>query len=844
MRKSILLASAAALAASCVSLSAARAQDETAQNESIDFGDIIVTATKRAQSLQDVPIAVSAVSAEQLKNAGVTDIRELQNLAPSLFLSASSSEVAGTTARVRGVGTTGDNPGLESAVAVFIDGVYRSRNNVGLTELGEVERIEVLRGPQGTLFGRNASAGLINVVTAGPKFTTGGYGEASYGNYDAIRFAGGITGAVVEDKLAARIDGVYTKRDGMIDDVVNGASYNDRDRWLLRGQMLFTPNDDLSVRLIADYSKRNENCCAAVTLVRGSTAAIIEALGGQLGSGAGGASSDDPYDRESATTPGRGFQQDVTEWGMSGEVNWDFGDTSMTSITAYRDWKAWRSQDIDYTSADILYRDTDGMVQEFKTFSQELRFNGKVGILDWLVGAYYAHEVLTLDDAVRVGSDYGAYADALVRASVPTFPGYALFRPFVQAATGSAALASLAPASLTFPEGSGVVQDSWKQTSDNWALFTHNIINVTDKFSVSLGLRYTEEKKKLKANLLANNQACDDLMGFLTNPAVPSAVASALSSLATLPCLPFFNSAVDGNYNSSRKETEWTGTAALNYKFTNRMSAYVSYAKGYKAGGFNLDRAAMSTAAPSADELQFDAEKVDAYEVGMKFRNDSGTFGINAAAFYSDFKDFQLNTFNGISYVVANLPGSTVSKGIEIETYVTPIDALMLNGGLTIASTKYDDNLGNTGLFAPPSASAPAGGALWQLAGRQITSAPKYSISGGATYKENLPGSSLMGLVHVDVRYTSDINTGSDLDAEKIQDSVFLINARIGVLGEDERWGVELWGRNLTNKNYMQVGFDGPLQGSGTKNALVNTQTFNAFLAEPRTYGITLRARF
>ena len=841
MNKPLLFSSVIAITASLAS--GAWAQ-ETAQADTMDFGDIIVTATKRAQSLQDVPIAVSAVSAEQLKNSGITDIRELQNLSPSLFLSTSASEVAGTTARIRGVGTTGDNPGLESAVAVFIDGVYRSRNNVGLTELGEVERIEVLRGPQGTLFGRNASAGLINVVTAGPKFETGGYAEASYGNYDAIRMAGGITGAVVEDKLAARLDGVFFKRDGTMDDAVNGESYSDRDRWLLRGQMLFTPNDDLSVRLIGDYSKRDENCCASVTLVRGGTAAIIEALGGQLGSGGGGVASSDPYDRESATTPGRGFQQDVTEWGLSGEINWDIGDTSVTSITAYRDWKAWRSQDVDFSSADILYRDTDGMVQQFKTFSQEVRLNGKVGMLDWLVGGYYAHEVLTLDDSVLIGEDFQAYADSLVRLSVPTFPGYALFRPFVQAATGSAALASLAPASLLFPSGSGVARDNWKQTSDNWALFTHNIINVTDKFSVTVGLRYTEEKKKLRANLEADNQACADLTSFLANPAVPSAVASALRSLATLPCLPLFNPATDGSYASSRKETEWSGTAALNYKFTDRLSAYVSYSKGYKAGGFNLDRAALSTTNPDADELQFDAEKVDAYEVGVKFRNDRGTFGINAAAFYSDFSDFQLNTFNGISYVVANLPGNTVSKGIEIETYVNPIDPLMLSGGLTIASTKYDDDLGTDPLFAAPTASVPAGGALWQLPGRQITNAPKYSVSGAATYKDNLPGSSLMGLVHVDFRYTSDINTGSDLDAEKVQDGVLLVNARVGVMGEDERWGVELWARNLTNKDYMQVGFDGPLQGSGTKNALVNTQTFNAFLAEPRTYGITLRARF
>ena len=188
--------------------------------------EMIVTATKREQSIQDIPVAVSAFSGELLKNSGITDARQLVGLAPSFFLSSSASEAAGATARIRGIGTTGDNAGLESAVAIFIDGVYRNRSNVGLTELGEVERIEVLRGPQGTLFGRNASAGLVNVITKQPEFELGGYGEATYGNFDQLRFAAGITGPIVEDVLAALIDAVYFELDGFLDDAVTGDEFN------------------------------------------------------------------------------------------------------------------------------------------------------------------------------------------------------------------------------------------------------------------------------------------------------------------------------------------------------------------------------------------------------------------------------------------------------------------------------------------------------------------------------------------------------------------------------------------------------------------------------------------
>ncbi|RYE62996.1 MAG: TonB-dependent receptor, partial [Oxalobacteraceae bacterium] len=231
-----------------------------------DPNQIIVTAQGRSEALSDVPIAVSAVTAESLERTGATDIRQLNQVAPSLLVSSTGSESNGS-ARIRGIGTVGDNPGLESSVATFIDGVYRSRSGIGLNELGEIDRIEVLRGPQGTLFGRNASAGLINIVSKAPSFTFGGKAEASYGNYNYWRASGSVTGPLSET-VAARIDGVYVKRDGFYKNVdATGKTIdriNDRNRYFVRGQLLFQPSSDLSVRLIGDYTNRDESCCAAV----------------------------------------------------------------------------------------------------------------------------------------------------------------------------------------------------------------------------------------------------------------------------------------------------------------------------------------------------------------------------------------------------------------------------------------------------------------------------------------------------------------------------------------------------------------------------------------------------
>ena len=385
-------------------------------------GDIIVTATKRNQTLATVPIAVSAVTGDQLRNAGAVDIRALNQLSPSLLVSSASAETSGS-ARIRGIGTVGENPGIESSVATFVDGVYRSRSGVGLTELGAVDRIEVLRGPQGTLFGRNASAGLISVTTSQPNFDPQGYATVSYGNYNAIRIEGGVTGGL-SDKVAARIDGAWFKRDGFLENVINGEDVNNRDRWLLRGKLLIQPNDDLKILLIGDYAKRDEDCCAGA--YSPAQTAALDGSGNLIVSNnnnvinilrsLGGVITDTPSNRQTSITPGRDFHSNVTDWGISGQLDWSFADgkINLTSITAYRDWSLGRGQDLDFNNVDILYR--TNQTNEFRTFSEELRLQGELvdNRLNWLVGGYYANEKLAVQDDMKYGQQYQQYANLLI----------------------------------------------------------------------------------------------------------------------------------------------------------------------------------------------------------------------------------------------------------------------------------------------------------------------------------------------------------------------------------------------------------------------------------------------
>jgi outer membrane receptor protein involved in Fe transport len=933
MKKSLLLLSAGVAALTLP----AHAQD-VPQGDVADTYDpnaIIVTATRRASPLSEVPIAVSAVTAESMQNSGASDIRQLNQLAPSLLVSSSGTEANGS-ARIRGIGTVGDNPGLESSVAVFIDGVYRSRTGAGLTDLGEIERIEVLRGPQGTLFGRNTSAGLLNIVSKAPEFTFGGSGEITYGNYDYWRLAGRVTGPISE-AIALSLDGVWSKRDGFLDMVDPAGNKigetNDRDRYFLRGQALFEPTDDLSVRIIGDYTNRDESCCGAVyidTREKVGTApndwaanptnrivTILQSLGATYPNGPT-PYTQDPYERNISITPGREYVSKLQDWGISGEVNYDFGPAKLTSITAYRDYKSKDYGDYDYNTADILYRDP-GTFRQFKTFTQELRLQGSAfgGMLDWLAGGYYANEKLTLRDNIRFGEDYGAFAACRLMAGAGPVSnlspaqlslcgspaGVAALIGGTQAALNAAltpAVGAAQAAAISGGLGSGLtalssigdsgdVDSRYFQKSENWALFTHNIVHITDKLDLTLGLRYTHEKKTFSADLNNNNAICAALQAsslptLATTPALGNAARLA-QGILTLGCLGNASTSINAlDLNDDMSDGEFSGTGVLSYKATDDLMVYASYSKGYKAGGYNLDRFQLGTTGippfgtspfpyfsprtnADAATLRFAAEKVDAYELGLKFSRSN--WGVNIAAFRQEFQNFQLNTFNGTSFVVQNINGcdealgaggtcgdtkpGLVSQGVEIEMNASPVRNFRVAGGLMYARAKFANRL-----VGSSDGTRPLDPALFMLPGNLNSNAPEYVATASLTWTPDIGTDGMSALFYVDGRMTSDYNTGSDLFPEKEQDGYTVINARIGLRGPEQRWAVEFWGQNILNTKYTQIGFNSPLQGSGPCNSTVAqlgqtcggnivgmvNQNFSAYLAEPRTYGITLRGKF
>jgi len=894
------------------------AQDATDTTDDSADAPIVVTAQGRAQLLSDVPVAISAVNAEALQNSGANDIRQLNQVAPSLLVSSTGSEANGS-ARIRGIGTVGDNPGLESSVPVFIDGVYRSRSGIGLNELGEIDRIEVQRGPQGTLGGRNSSAGLISIYSKKPDFNFGANGEITYGNYDYWRLAGSVTGPL-GDTLAARLDGVWVKRDGFYNDTNNDRDVNNRDRYFLRGQLLFEPTDALSIRLIADYTYRDEECCAATyidssvnpyignlnnpgvpaTATTNSIVRVLADLGQPL------AAFNRGYSRDISVTPGRSYAGKTKDYGFSGQIDYDLGAATLTSITAYREYRSSQAGDVDYGVVDILYRaPSDDAYRQFHTFTQELRLQGEAfdGKLDWLVGGFFANEKLTVRDNLRFGNQYGRFANcrvisgsALAFAYSPTSQSCInpALRPTVSGALGAAGPLILSTLDrLDTMNNVGSIDDRYYQDGRNWALFTHNIVHITDSLDFTVGLRYTNDRKKFSATFTNDNTICTQnqaaLLSLLSTP-----LASTAGAIIGLSCQG--NSTAELNnvsINDKRTEDEFTGTAILSFKPVDDLMVYASYSRGYKAGGFNLDRSALKaptrpfSATPGGAQalvgaLQFDPETVNSYELGAKYSG--GAFSAGLTFFRSDFSSFQLNTFDGTVFLVQNINGCSSSlnggdrdqskftgapnynaaagttgacptddvsygvrsEGFELEASLVPARSFRMTAGLTYARTKYRNNLvGND-------SGAPLSQALRLLPGNNLSNAPELVATSSIAWTPDIGSSGLTGLVYVDGRMTSDYNTGSDLFPQKSQDGYAIFNARIGLRGPDEKWSVELWGQNIFDKQYAQVAFNSPFQEGAVSTTTAfsdpqypgGRQIFSQFLAEPRTYGVTLRGKF
>ncbi|MEL7112546.1 MAG: TonB-dependent receptor plug domain-containing protein, partial [Pseudomonadota bacterium] len=376
----------------------ALAQDGS-EEDAKRLNTVTITATKREQTLQDVPIAVSVVDVAVIEKAQINDILDLQTVVPSLRVSQ-LQQSGNSTFIIRGFGNGGNNIGIEPSVAVYIDGVYRTRAAGGLSDYADIERIEVLRGPQSTLFGKNSSAGVINVVTQAPEFEFGGLIEGTLGNFNQQILKGRVTGPL-SDTVAFSLTGSYNTRDGYVDNIGTGSEINDRDRYALKGQLLFEPNEDLSVRLIADYDELDELCCYAPNIFNGPTSGAITALGGNIIS--------DPFSFVANTDIDP--TNEISNGGLSAEVEYETDFGTLTYIGSVRQQDLVSDADADFTNVQLI--NSNLLDYTIDTFTHELRLAGGTDSVDYLFGAFYFDETVDLQSDVTFGPQFAAYADLL-----------------------------------------------------------------------------------------------------------------------------------------------------------------------------------------------------------------------------------------------------------------------------------------------------------------------------------------------------------------------------------------------------------------------------------------------
>ena len=869
MRRFNRVITAALCSTICSAMLVPAAYAQTAQAEE-DSGDepIIVTATLRAMDVQDIPLAVTAVAPEALERQGINDIKNLASISPSINIQSSQTETQGTSIKVRGVGTTGNNTGLESSVGVFIDGVYQSRPGVALGDLVDIERLEILRGPQGTLFGRNTSAGALNVSTKRPSLSeVEGFANASYGNYNFMNLQAGVSVPITTDVAGLRVSGTWRKRDGYLKSPT-GAESNNRDRYMLRGQLYIEPNADVSIRLLADYAKTDEQCCEAV-IVRETELAPFSAYHGLASDGVdqSGMSA-----LKNLSINGGPYLNGSKQWGTSAELKWDLGAAKLTSVTAYRKFDSSSTTVGGFTSNDTYTvgngapTSRPGILpsgDHIKTFTQELRLQGTAlnDGLDWLIGGFYSSEKIRADQTMTLNADFQKTGSAF------NFANLAGVNPLFT-------LTAFGNAGVPVNANGNYAENRFNQDASSWSVFTHNVLNFTDKLSLTVGARYVNETKDASFNQLAGTtgagaSACQASVNGVLTGAVPAALRAGMIGLN---CFPFATSvaltapaAVGGGLASAKlplprvwsqefKDDEITYTAQLGYKANEDVLFYAGYSHGFKSGGFNLDPqsatlqnsaailAGLATpggpviVAPVYADPSFKSEKVNQIEVGVKATL-FGAIKANLALFDMKMSDFQVLEFTGVQFLTFNV-NSARSTGAELELFGKLSDHISANASGTYANARYPSNCADgVAVAALPS--------TLRLCGQDLTNAPKFAGVVGMTYDGPLNDSGWSLLVNGNVNYSDSRTTRTiDTDTNGLpvpmarQENYFKINARIGLTTPDDRYTFEIWGTNLNNEITRGITANTPLRGGAGTRSLIG------FVEEPRMYGMTVRAKF
>jgi iron complex outermembrane receptor protein len=769
--------------------------------------DVVVTARRRKEKLADVPASLLVLDGRALADAGLTLATDLQERVAGLIVSVPNARLTSYT--IRGLGSSSANDGIESSVGLFLDGIYLGRQGISIFDLVDLERVEVLRGPQGTLSGKNTTAGAINIVTRAPEGVDTSNLELTAGGLGARLLRGSIDDGTLGGEYAGRVTGYMTARDGTLDNVYNGALLNDRDKHGARAQGVWRWSETGSGRFIAEYGGFHESCCAfpltaPVRQIVQERDAFMEYQ--RIGTDF----------RERRTDSDAPTTSDMRQQALSGELSWDLGgDHVLTAIGGWRDWFFVPLND-DATSLHLASTSTRNRHQQL---SEEVRLASDFGFADSVVGLYFIHQQLRGLERVILGDDIigwvfgGAIRDQSDPNATETTHGPALY-------------AAIPPESV---DGM-VVDTNYFQRSDGVAAFGSMDWHLTDALDLTTGARYTYEWKEAgvdRHRYGGNPEASPLAQGDDAGPALDAAFPGLFGQDAeNVTWKGIIDDVAGGEYarGNHMREGNWSAQLALSWAFHAADRVYASLARGYKGGGINLGFTG-ETIGPV-----FRPEEATSLEVGSKLRLLDRIF-VSLAAYHTDVKDYQALTFDNEETLLRNPRqinllniGRVQLRGVELESYGYVLPGLTARVGMA-----WSDTLMKSFPNAPNEVE---GTNSRDLSGQRLYNAPEWSGNAGAEY-EYVVGGAHTAYAALDWSFKSDYWGTVEHGTSSYIEGSELWNARAGLRAIDRGWDVTAWSRNLLDDTYVATVY--PLYGVGD---------YGAIPGDARTFGLTARLEF
>ncbi|BFM14784.1 TonB-dependent receptor [Maricurvus nonylphenolicus] len=755
--------------------------------EHFELEEIVVTAQKREQSLQDIAMSVSAISEDALFNSGIDTAEDLKAIIPGLNIYSGNSPAA-TGIQLRGAGTGAADPTLEPSVGFFVDGVFMPRSLFGISDLVDVSQVEVLFGPQGTLYGKNTNAGVISVTTKKPSESFEALFEQTLGN-DGLTDTKLALSDTINDELAYRVSSRLRKRDGVMGGEFDNSEYNQVDKQSYRGLLEWTAAENTLVRFSGYYSLEDSYGSSPDSYLdpTSNLSVLAQTLNGGV------VENTDIDDREITNTFSK--QNRVEVKGASVQVEHDFENVTFLSSTGWQQWDMESESDVDMTSIDIV-KTTDRMQED--SFSQEFRLTSPGGeTIDWVAGLFYFKSDLQRGDKDKTYAEIGDGFAPFAGAAAAILGGLDCTNP-VNAATCGAGSAYLA-----FTPGASSTWEANYET-ESVAVFGQATYNFSEATNLTLGLRYGTEEKDFDFftdTNLSGNPAQDIFIRALTGP----------------------NSGAD-----SISDDGFNGMISLNH-FVGDAMFYATVATGNKSGGFNGDAGLTPI-----DDREYDTEKTLSYEVGAKIDNLlDGRARINLAYYYTEYKDFQVTQFDvaTVAFLVENA-GRQVTQGIDIDAMVAVTPNLTMGAKISYLDARFRDYK-EAGCHTDAAAPHNPDGTC-DFSGKQMPFAPYWSGTVSADYVYPLSNGEMY--FHSDIAYRGEHVADPTFAPYGTVDATTLVNVRMG--WRADHWDLSLWGKNVTDETYS-VNHTGhtiaQALGGGTQSS------YWSWLNQPASYGATLR---